>query len=67
MFNLINEVVHEMESKKYVVGIFFDLRKTFDSIDHSLLLEKIEGVGVRDLVLDWIVLVLAWQKVVCGV
>lgn len=41
MFNLINEVVHKLDSQRCAAGIFFDLRKAFHSVD--LLLEKMEG------------------------
>ena len=46
-FNLINEVLEALNSKKIVGGIFCELRKAFDSVDHDILLPKLEFYGVR--------------------
>ena len=41
------------EEKKYALGVFMDLSKAFDCVRHDLLLEKLEALGIRGVVLKW--------------
>ena len=43
----INHILKEIEAKKHVIGIFIDLSKAFDTIDHRKLLIKLENYGIR--------------------
>ena len=42
-----------MEQGKYTVGIFLDLSKAFDTLEHSILLKKLNKYRVRGTSLDW--------------
>ena len=42
-----------MEVKKYGCGVFIDLKKAFDTVNHDILLHKLEHYGIRESVLAW--------------
>ena len=50
---LIEEITKAFKSKQHVLGIFLDLSKAFDTIDHGILLNKLYHYGIRGLAHDW--------------
>ena len=42
-----------IDSGKFGCGIFVDLKKAFDTVNHEILLNKLEHYGIRDTKLNW--------------
>ena len=42
-----------MDNGKFSCGVFIDLKKAFDTINHEILLAKLENYGVRGVINYW--------------
>ena len=51
---LVNEITASLDSKMHTMGVFIDLKKAFDTVDHKLLCENIEFYGIRGVAHNWI-------------
>ena len=43
-----------MDESKYTIGVFIDLKNAFDTINHKILIQKLNHYGVRGLAADWV-------------
>ena len=47
IISLVEKVNNAMDSGKIMIGVFLDLRKAFDTVDHYILLNKLHKYGIR--------------------
>ena len=50
---LVDQIYESFENDKNTVGIFIDLSKAFDTVNHAILLEKLEIYGSTGATLAW--------------
>ena len=48
------QLAKSMYKKLKTIGIFIDLKKAFDTFDHSLLIKKLNSYGIRGVASSWI-------------
>ena len=52
LIRLYDKITNAMAEKKHVIGIFMDLSKAFDTLDHNILLKKLQVYGIRGIALS---------------
>ena len=50
---VVDKINNAVEQNKTTLGVSLDLSKAFDTIDHNILLYKLEFYGFRGVVNDW--------------
>ena len=53
LMTLMDNLTHCLDNGEYVIGIFLDFSKAFDTVDHNILLQKLSLYGIRGTALDW--------------
>jgi hypothetical protein len=53
LYSSINMIHMEKGNKKKIMGIFLDLTKEFDTVDHAILLKKLHHYGIRGNSYEW--------------
>lgn len=54
IFSLLSNIHDALDKGDVPICIFYDLSKAFDTIDHSILLRKLESMGIRGQAHSWI-------------
>ena len=54
LLELVEEITSSLDNNKYAIGVFVDLKKAFDTVDHDILAKKLHFYGVRGVAHKWI-------------
>ena len=50
---LVNKISNSLDTGEYVLGLFLDFTKAFDTVNHDILLQKLQHLGNRGMSLNW--------------
>ena len=81
ILDIVSKIQKNMDNGMFSCGVFIDLQKAFDTVDHKTLLHKLQHYGIRGVIIDWFCSYLTdrcqttqigtniskKEKVVCGV
>ena len=53
ILQLTKEIYESLEKKEFTLGVFVDLSKAFDTVDHDILIKKLSYFGIKNKHLKW--------------
>jgi hypothetical protein len=53
LIKAVNYIGELINSGKFCIGVFFDLKKAFDVVSHDILLKKLAKLGIQGVALKW--------------
>ena len=52
--NMVQKIQEVIKGNNVAVGVFIDLKKAFDTVNHTILLNKLDSYGIRGIAKNWI-------------
>ena len=49
IIDIVNVIQNDIKQKRFTCGIFWDLKKAFDTVDHLIFLQKLNHYGIKEL------------------
>ena len=50
---MVNKITSSLDTGDLLIGVFLDLKKAFDTVDHKILLDKMHAYGISGNILRW--------------
>ena len=51
--DILNAIETNMDKQSLSCGVFIDLKNAFDTVDHNILLHKLDHYGFRGVINEW--------------
>src|SRR6218665_1026317 len=55
LLDLQTNISDSINQNKFSLGVFFDISKGFDTVNHGLLINKLENIGIIGVVKNWFI------------
>jgi len=62
LIDVVDSIYQYLDHNETVIGLYMDLQKAFDTVNHKILMQKLNNYGVRGIVLDWLNSYLSGRK-----
>ena len=54
IMELVENITNAMDTGKFTIGVFIDLKKALDTLDHSIRVTKLDHYGIRGVAKKWL-------------
>ena len=51
--SIVEDIQTQLDDGKYSAGVFVEFKKAFDTVDHNIILKKLDYYGVRGIANEW--------------